>query len=227
MKKKAKVYMLPTEQKSLLVTCDCPVHKGQLVFDKQMLQEKTVHYNPQHLYFTSDEEIKKGDWCIGEDEGGVNVHQCKIVHNCKAIGCKKIIATTNPELWATKDVLSIVQRKGLTNHYPIEKPTGIGRIGDDFVEAYIKAYNEGHPITEVMLEYEEEVNERLSEHPLSCKFGEVVYKQTLKLRSNGTVIIFPVVEKMYSKQEIITKLSEFTDHAPASYVKREFTKWLE
>ena len=58
----------------------------------------------QHLYILSDDEIKEGDWIIdnrpekenGEDanliikaESNIEVHPL----------CKKIIATTNPDLW--------------------------------------------------------------------------------------------------------------------------------
>ena len=39
-----------------------------------------------------------GENCIGEDEGGLRIHKCVILNNCLAIGCKKVIATNNPNI---------------------------------------------------------------------------------------------------------------------------------
>jgi hypothetical protein len=74
-----------------------------------ILHKKTINVLPQHIYITSDEEIKEGDWCLCSEE---LVH--KVVEIKSNIGiirfqdgvtevlnaCKKIILTTDPELIA-------------------------------------------------------------------------------------------------------------------------------
>ncbi len=47
------VHVLPTEKASTLSIID-----SELVFSKEYF------INPQHIYITSDEEIKEGDWCF-------------------------------------------------------------------------------------------------------------------------------------------------------------------
>ena len=49
-------------------------------------------------YYVSDEKYAVGENCIGEDEGGLRIHKCVILNNCLAIGCKKVIATNNPNI---------------------------------------------------------------------------------------------------------------------------------
>jgi len=102
-------------------------------------------YTPQHLYFTTDEEIKEGDWCVWDNvlykQHGLNTNN----------DYKKIVATTNPELW---------KNKWTSGEYEPSTPfqsitQGIPKIDIPFIEAYIKAYNEGNMITSVFLEIEE------------------------------------------------------------------------
>lgn len=190
---------------------------------------------PQHLYFTSDEKIKEGDWVISiNDENSYWKYMCNAPNKVRKIkftdknsgdggksrlielggwdenegwygrpavqgnwvyekGFRKIVATTNPELWYEKRRVDI---------FPIPDKLVIPRIGDDFVEAYIKAYNNGKPITEVYLESELDILTEPDVHdgkPCSKIIGS---QEILKLRSNGTVIISPVVEKLYNLDEI-------------------------
>lgn len=115
-------------------------------------------HQPQHLYFTTDEEIKEGDWfiCTPTTKAAPSLHKCgnptgsvKYVDTTAGFGlfknlCRKIVATTNPELWTEHTV-----RLGAINYKQIPK------IDIPFIEAYIKAYNEGNQITQVFLEIEE------------------------------------------------------------------------
>ena len=83
MKNTVKVIMLPTEDKSNLIN------------DKAIglqYNSNTLGYNPQHLYFTSDEEIKEGDWCINEKYPN---KPFKNINLEKGQGVIKIVATTD------------------------------------------------------------------------------------------------------------------------------------
>ena len=90
------------------------------------------HYEPQHLYFTSDEEIKEEDYCIidlGENtrvvrvkslNGGHQIYNVDIIEGyAKISDLKKIIASTDTSL-------------------------GLPQPSTAFIEKYISEYNKGN-----------------------------------------------------------------------------------
>jgi hypothetical protein len=108
------IHLLPTEKPSRLFKDD---------FDKYFISinidQEQNHFKPQHIYITSDEEIKEGDWCIMTNDFG-DIYLIRII-SLKCIGgneirvllslngrentslkdsCKKIILTTNDQLIA-------------------------------------------------------------------------------------------------------------------------------
>lgn len=102
MKNTVKVIMLPTEDKSNLIN-----DKAIGLQYNSIPLNNTLGYNPQHLYFTSDEEIKEGDWCINEKYPN---KPFKNINLEKGQGVIKIIATTNTKLvlsdkFTTYDIL--------------------------------------------------------------------------------------------------------------------------
>jgi hypothetical protein len=114
----------------------------------------------QHLYVTSNEEIKKGDWYYRPDSKTIHLDDDDAHGMCD---CRKIVSTTNPELWGEKN-----QCDGCLAGLPLENgihkdhqlmgiacsadtyKTNVTEISSDFVEAYVKAYNQGNPFTEVI-----------------------------------------------------------------------------
>jgi hypothetical protein len=210
MDKKRQVYLLDTEQikEGSIVSLDENQHernnqggytsevtqyKGELSIAEEVRSKSYNGFTPKHLYFTSDEDIKKGDWILCAGAEGNCVPRL-LKYTGEELGIAKIVATTNPELCQQDDEYSKIKN--------------LGRIGDDFVEGpFIKSYNEGKPITEVNLEYEEGEDYYAGE----CGGGEVWarHPDILKLRSNGTVIISPVVEKMYTRDEVKDILKHF------------------
>ena len=90
--------------------------------------------NPQHLYITSDEEIKEGDWRVVFLE-----HNCitPIGVNQEGVG-KKIIATTD---------------RSLSIHWNKQDYKSLPFIPQSFITHYITEYNKGNVITKVMIEY--------------------------------------------------------------------------
>lgn len=105
MKKLINVVMLPTEK--------AKIHKhnvNNLIIMSDEITGKSDLYNttPQHLYFTSDDEIKEGDWCLIDNNVGIStgyqVLKCEKADNkngwyhfgnMKTGRCKKIIAATD------------------------------------------------------------------------------------------------------------------------------------
>jgi hypothetical protein len=151
----------------------------------------------QHLYLISDDEIKEGDWAL--NEYAKMVYQAKFGGN--VAGSKKIIATTGTNLRFVKDHV----------HYNF-----LPQIPESFIQAYIKTYNEGSPITEVAVEYDHGV-----------LIGQPDF--ILKLRSDNTVIIHQA--RTYTRDEVerlSTKAFEAgMDHQcdPSTNPGRE--TWLE
>ncbi len=105
------IHVLPTPQQSKLFK-----YNGKLGFAKRFQYGSQSIIN-QHIYITSDEEIKERDWCIEFDLGGkiVDVFTCKGMLSPESI-IKKIILTTDQDL--IKD--------------------GVQSIDDEFLEWFVK-----------------------------------------------------------------------------------------
>jgi hypothetical protein len=114
---------------------------------------------PQHLYITSDDEIKEGDWYLVElfkitgESIGLQLEQCKeteevwinnfdIASTRHQDNCKKIIATTDTSL-KIPDFPELEN----TAYRSLPQPS------DKFIQAYIDAYNKGEKIEKVLVEY--------------------------------------------------------------------------
>lgn len=198
MKKKAQVHLLPTDKASKIVLVNpTALQLSSLIYSEQLEGFIKQGSKYQHLYFTSDEKIKEGDHFIinsgkGKNGGGIIGKH----YNGQKLDKddRKIVTTTDPDLCIEKR-----EMVGSNSRYT---KWAFPRIGDDFIQVYIKAYNEGNPITEVMLEYE------LLDYAEEMKTTSLT-NEILKLRSNGTVIISPVKEKMYSRNEMIQAAQDY------------------
>lgn len=181
---KHQVVILPTEKAS----------KVWIQNDTSILHYANIEGNNckehsnQHLYILSDEEIKEGDWVTDSILQPIKLTRSHIDlledDSETKETCKKIIATTNPELHE-------ISNSAPGFNFPDK--LGLPQIPQSFLPIYIKAYNEGNPIKEVMVEYDFEGKEILTPNP------------------NNTIIIKEIKEKKYSREEVLTILEEFND----------------
>ena len=104
------VHVLPTDKPSTLFKDDF----GKLIYSINMDQEQN-HFEPQHLFITSDEEIKEGDWFYDLGTKYIYIKQSWENSHLDFNG-KKIILTTDPDL--IKD--------------------GVQAIDDEFLEWFVK-----------------------------------------------------------------------------------------
>lgn len=126
--KNSNVVMLATNQKSGTIWMNTI---GQLIHT-HVSGEYKEKYQPQHIYITSDEEIKDGEWCIDiwnveiiqMDSATKNMLDSGMLHNPHA----KIIATTDTSL-------------------------GLPQPSQQFIQQYIEEYNKGNVITKIEVEY--------------------------------------------------------------------------
>lgn len=199
MMKKAQVVMLPTEKSSHLYKSS----EGFLYFLDVATLAIDVKGKNQQLYLTTDDEIKEGDWVITQ---AGHLRQCThtrpqgdkyiCLYSDNLVlttHCRKIVATNNPDLLYNKHIDCNGQGCDECNKLVVAK------IPIYFIEAYVR---EQGKIKEMMLEYE---------HQYQFDLGNGIMQNTdnvsgygydrLKLRSNGTVIIHPVKERKYTREE--------------------------
>lgn len=180
MKKTFKVVMLPTENRGALTL---RINKPELIINYSSPDNK--FWINQHLYILSDDEIKEGDWYI--NSGGC-LFQAK---NYLSLNTdKKIVATTDKSIGYTDRRVS-----------PVPNFCDYPQLNESFIQAFIKAYNDGKPITEVDLEMEDKGGYRQD-----SMNGCWISKWIIKTRPDNTVIVHQ--SKMYSRDELFELLKE-------------------
>jgi len=134
--KKVKVVMLPTKDEGVIMT-DVGVYDNAMVTISSLSEKLRGHDRPhQHLYFTSDEDIKEGDWCIDIEVDRVFKAKFDNQHNYT-----KIIASTDPKL------SKLIAGGGEGN-------AGIWEIYPQIPQSFIEEYCKQGGVDEVELEYE-------------------------------------------------------------------------
>ncbi len=183
MKQTHKVVVIATNEQSRIILN--PYNKLTLYNVPQRLAYKDEGRN---LYVLSDGGIKDGEWGLNM---GNEIVSYKQAINSKEIVKYKIIATTDKSLkylLKTKDGFSTVE--------------SLPSVPESFIKAYIKAYNENNPITEVQLEW----NEFVPNDGINLNGG---YHKELKTREDNTVIIHQA--KLYTREEVINKLKTLAE----------------
>jgi hypothetical protein len=190
MLEKNKVHALPTEKADKLFLYG----NKEWYYSNQEGRSKHEAYIGHHLYFTSDEEIKEDDWCIciGVHERNSAPESCGIYvnplrqrgANDNCTECRKIVATTNPELWS-KTTFNMIGGGVRTQ----TESTDIHKIPTNFIKAFVREQG----IWEVMLE-KEVVKSKIWTERDGWKY---------KLNSQGAVVVHPIKEKVYTKAQVI------------------------
>ena len=195
---KAKVHMLPTEDKTYIGVAFNGLHYMSDVLHRHHISQY------QHLYITTDEEIKEGDWVIQQFEGQ-DADVCQITYGEYEIAPdiqRKIIATTDP------NISKIGYQSGKLYGVPdIEgtkfEDTRLPVMPQSFIEEYCKAGG----IDEVLVEYIDVMPQLNGTRTDGKIIDEISLEPSLntlsvpKLNSDNTIIIHPVEEKMYSRSE--------------------------
>ena len=198
MKKLCNVVMLPTNEKAPLGFL-----MGKLVIPNHL---NVIQY--QHLYITSDEEIKEGDWVVREYYPMTKGFTRSVEQFIRAkadfgdsLSRKKIIATTD------KSLTILVENK-LWGQKGMGTYNTLPQILESFIKAYIEAQGN---IKEVLVEYEHKTG--YTQDGLDYKEKEL----TIKLRPDNTIIIHQA--KTYTRDEIIKLLEKYEPDAPNKRAK--------
>lgn len=207
MKLKRKVIMLSTNDKAAPILSYLD-DKGLIYFPQDEWNNKDL--TKRHLYITSDEEIKEGDWFL-------SMFSNHILYNVKSdnnddypnvSGYKKIIATTNKSL-------------------------GLPEPSIGFIKKFIERYNAGNPITEVTVDYEEDyiaacnipaseclIKQSINGDCEGCKYCAV----NLKVDKNNCITI-TAVKDSWTKEEVIAFAKKYADRAQA--IIKPGDEWIE
>jgi len=239
MLKKRKVKMLPTSDKSgtLWLTPN-----GALLHT-HVSGEFKDKCKPQHLYITSDEDVKEGDWSIYnwlDDEGKdnwkvgqiVNVNHV-LMYLCNdftsrsgymplSTGIKKIIATTDISIkFLAKSMVEKMNRSG---YYRFDFP----QPSEGFIRVFVEEYNKGNIIEDVLVEYDHKLVtiEDFEDQIPVTRSQEQIF---LKVDKNNNITI-KKIKDTFTRADIIHAFTsghsmgkQGTGHGPAleEYKERE------
>lgn len=186
---KCGVVILPTTDKSASLS----INQGYLVREFYNSVSKAL----QHLYITSDEEIKKGDWCYKEDVKN-KIFKWVNTENDWYNDSKKIIATTDKSL-----SINMYDINGAREvNFDIELP----QPSQQFIEKYIEEYNKGNKIIEVLVEVEEYDHD---EEWSDIGGAYETYKLRLKIDSQNQITIRKQ-KNSWSREEVMKLIEDFT-----------------
>ena len=199
MLKGCNVVMLATNRKSTVLGQLCL--NGNHLFTAREADD-VGGLTPQHLYITSDEEIKEGDWFYDTRD--------RIISNkslAQSMFSKKIIATTDTLNYG-EDVPEVIRYKSVPIHQPSQ----------EFIQSYIEAYNNGKPITKVMVEYEQWTQFSGGHHDTPTTIS-------LKINQDNTINIKPIKDS-WNRDEVIALIKLDCERHTNSFTSNDI-KWIE
>jgi len=205
--KNASVVMLSTNQKALIgdfvIGTTIEENPKKLFYGKKVQEPFNCSHTNFHLYIISDDEIKVNDWYIIEFNG-LKLTQCtsdeELISLEGRTDCKKVIATTDKSLiyTNTEDFPSFVEKSDL-NIFP--------QPSKSFIEKYVRAYNSGVPIENVLIEY----------YHLVSTFG--LNNEWLKVATDNTITI-KKIKDTYTQQEVDDLLDRNTAQTTAQVFEK-------
>ena len=201
-KRKCKVVMLLTNEKAA-----APIFKSNnylYIGYGEKLEYKNKDNSYQHLYITSDEDIKEDDWYIDDcNQIRRSVTSDKEYWSVRE-DYKKIIATTDTLLISINEHYFDVNKS--RKSAVLEQKT-LPQIPQQFIELYCQKYNEGNYITEVIVEYEI-ICGRCYSNTDECWSAKECSRNTdfpdivkLKVNSDNTINIKPIKDSR-SREEV-------------------------
>jgi len=212
--KRAKVVMLSTNQKAQIGDLGLSLN-NVLNFAKN--NDWIFLYNPikQHIYITSDEEIKEDEInnniCVFKSSNGILICLAgKGIGRIKTIGnYYKIIATTDTNLLN-----------------PLDHDNALSRPSQQFIEKYISEYNKGNIITNILVEYN---IIPFSQDAPNRDRGD----GSLRINPKDNTITIKRIKDSWNKEEHIADIYKAmkvlidTHHLHYEYYQEQLTNWIK
>jgi hypothetical protein len=124
-----------------------------LSISKNWSQSVLNYYESQHLYITTDEEAKEGEYCIDirdnkifKVERSLTNHYESGVLSFQKSYCKKIIATTDILLIDSEILVNHIVQEGKNAGLIIQFP----QIPQSYIQQYIAEYNKGNVVKQII-----------------------------------------------------------------------------
>lgn len=199
--KRAEVHKLPTKDETNIIKSGF----NTLFYGPPMNVKSSDTY--QHLYITTDEEIKEGDWMLNIIEDTIYQKNIYPHHNM----WRKIVATTDKSLVICKEHDDSVPYPKMRNVY-LPQPS----------QAFIKKYCEVGGIDEVLVEYE-----NIYDYELKPTLPTGVKP---KVDSNNTITIHPIKDSWSNNElkeelELLIELNEDDfDRGSGKHILRQWIK---
>ena len=214
---KAKVVMLPTNQKTkyLMVYSDVEKSKGKLILNGLKNDEYKEY---QHFYIILDKKPDNDDYYIIDGISEVLKNNgLKFIDD----NCKKIIATTDSSLWRPS-------HKYASDVILLPQPS------QQFINKYIEEYNRGNMITDVLIEYELISNEEYFGNTVNPDDDVPYFDERLKINSKDNTITIKKVKDSYSREEVIEFGNKVKEYCKDGWKEEtlhrvffEWDKWIE
>jgi len=176
MVKEHNVVMLPTEKASDLCLLDNDLY--------YLDGDEGTNY--QHLYITSDEDGKKGDYVLDLGLNKViHLHSKEFADAFKTDrtipgiinSCPKIIATTDESLTIKKSATGVTDGGRKRTFYSNES---LPQPSPDFIKLFVEEYNKGRQIKTVLVEHQLFVSHKDKNCFIPCEDGEELIYLKLK-----------------------------------------------
>ena len=182
-------------------------------------------WNFKHIYITSDDEIKDGDWCLffWADGGQLGSskpqqYQPKKGHVLNK-GLRKIIATTDASL-----KLPIPESLA---EYPMSyTPKSLPKPSEKFIESYVEAHNKGVKIERILVEWEyKEIWDDINSLSIPTRKPDAIISKP-KLKEDNIVI--KKVKDSWSRDEVCNLLNEYRVYTwKNGSTAHDLSKWIE
>lgn len=219
MLKKCKLVMLPSNQKAYFAINSTGKMRNYIDSKDRPYQYKdeyNLSYVNQHLYILSDDEITEGCWFYADEyskpEKATHVNNTFVNGFIKS-ACKKIIATTDISL--KTEIFGL----GETAMCSLPQPS------QSFLEVFVKEYNKGNVIKEVMIEYDViTLNEDWSQKPVV-----ITNEYKLKINSKDNTITIKRVKDSWNREEVIALFKKYIEDKENSITSKYngFDNWIE
>ena len=169
---------------------------------------KSRNAGNQHLYIIDDSEIKEGDWIIGQvlfkgngsPEKYLSTIPLKVTmirKNNKAVYCSGEWYSNYNKIIATTD-------KNITFDFPNGSKAPYPFLSKSFIDAFIREYNKGNIITDILVEVEGIIKSSTWEK-------EEPEEWRLKVSSSNEITIKRIEPKLYTQEQVdryLTVLNE-------------------
>lgn len=198
--KKAKVIILPTEDNTGIVLHSTGLDKLLHIKESGINAVQNIGGKFQHLYITTDEKIKEGDWIITShiEDKKKNPRICKV----NSLKLPFTRTTLNVQGFAYSDTVLIEDSRKIIATTNI-KLKDVAQIPQEFIRDYCRVGG----IDEVLIKY---VNSRTGGNSLSSNENGLCDEWKLKIIPNNITTIHPIKDS-WNREEISAILHKYEE----------------